>query len=113
MLAGISMGAGVAGGLWARRPATRGVLLLHGVCEVPADARRGLPAQVHLAEPDPYESEEWVAVWQSGADAASLAAEAFRYPGAGHYFTDPSLPDYDPAAARLTFERATAFLGRL
>lgn len=46
VLAGISMGAGVAGGLWARRPATRGVLLLHGVCEVPADARRGLPAQV-------------------------------------------------------------------
>ena len=92
VLAGISMGAGVAGGLWARRPATRGVLLLHGVCEVPADAHRGLPAQVHLAEPDPYESEEWVAVWQSGADAASLAAETFRYPAPATISPTPRSP---------------------
>lgn len=113
VLAGISMGAGVIGHLWARRPTTRGILLLHGVCEVPADARRGLPAEVHLADPDRYESEEWVGVWQAGAAAAGLAAALFRYPGAGHYFTDPALPDHDPAAAALAFDRATAFLGRL
>ena len=113
VLAGISMGAGVVGGLWAQRPATRGILLLHGVCEVPADARRGLPVQVHLADPDPYESEEWVGVWQAGATAAGLAAELFRYPGAGHYFTDAALPGYDPAAAGLTFERALGFLDAL
>jgi dienelactone hydrolase len=36
-------------------------------------------------------------------------AEVFRYPGAGHLFTDPGLTDHD-AAADATWTRALAFV---
>ena len=113
VLAGVSMGCGVAAELWAGRPAAAGVLFLHGVGPVPEAPRRGLPLQVHLAAPDPYEGEDWVEQVRADAGRAGVAAEIFRYPGAGHYFTDPSLPDHDPAAAELTWSRLLAFLGRL
>jgi dienelactone hydrolase len=44
--------------------------------------------------------------------ASSDVAELFLYPGDQHYFADPGLPSYDPAAARLLTERVLAFLGR-
>jgi dienelactone hydrolase len=113
VLAGVSVGAQVAGELWADRPAAAGLLLLHGPCEVPASPRRGLPVQAHLAEPEPFDDEEFIAGWAEGMRAAELAFELFRYPGAGHYFTDPALPDYREAAARLASERAIAFLAGL
>jgi dienelactone hydrolase len=110
VLAGVSMGAGVVGEVWRGRPATAGILLLHGPCEVPADARRGLPVQAHLAEPEPFDDEGFLADWAEEARQAGLAFELYRYPGAGHYFTDATLPDYDAAAAALCAERALAFL---
>ena len=46
-----------------------------------------------------------------GLDEAVAGAEVFDYPGRGHLFTDPSLPDeYDAAAAELLWERVLAFL---
>jgi len=109
VLAGVSMGAGVVGHLWPRRPQTAGVLLLHGVAELPP-APRAVPLQVHLAEPDEYETEDWVEVMVQAAAEAGIAAEVFRYPGAGHYFTDATLPDYASEAAALTWQRVLAFL---
>jgi dienelactone hydrolase len=113
VLAGVSMGAGVAGHLWQQRPAASGVLLLHGVCELPAQPRPGQPVQLHLAEPDPFEEEEFVADWLAQAASISLVMEVFRYPGAGHYFLDAALPDHDAAAAALAEERIRAFLSRI
>ena len=40
VLAGVSLGAQVAGEVWASRPETAGVLLLHGPCENPARCAR-------------------------------------------------------------------------
>ena len=38
----------------------------------------------------------------------------FDYPGDGHVFTDASKPDeYQPEEARVLWERALAFLGRV
>jgi dienelactone hydrolase len=37
----------------------------------------------------------------------------FTYPGAGHFYTDPSLADYHPAAAGRTWQHVTAFLSAL
>jgi dienelactone hydrolase len=37
----------------------------------------------------------------------------FSYPGAGHFYTDPDLADYHPAAATLTWQRVVAFLSTL
>jgi dienelactone hydrolase len=113
VLAGVSMGASVAAGLWALRPQAAGILLLHGVCALPDALRPGIPLQLHLAEPDAYEDETFVADWLADAAGRGIAVEAFRYPGAGHYFLDASLGDHDAAAAAHAWERIEPFVARL
>ncbi|MER7441227.1 dienelactone hydrolase family protein [Micromonospora avicenniae] len=110
VLAGFSMGAGVAGALLAERPATAGLLLLHGTGGSPAAVRPGLPVQLHLADPDQYEPPEEVDEWRPAMAAAGARLEVFRYPGVGHLFTDPDVPDHDAAAAGATWDRVLAFL---
>nr|WP_289624847.1 dienelactone hydrolase family protein [Sinorhizobium sp. 7-81] len=113
VLGGFSMGAAVAAHLWAKRPETAGVLFLHSIAQIPHDARRGLPLQVHLADPDVFEPAEDVAAWRTIAEGAGIAAEVFSYPGAGHIYTDPSLPDHDAEAAERTWARVAKFLAAL
>lgn len=113
VLAGFSMGAAVAAALWPERPATSGLLLLHGLVALPDNARPGLPVQLHLAEPDPWEDEDFVAEWTADARGAGLALEIFRYPGVGHLFADAALPGYDEAAAEAMWDRVLGFLGGL
>ncbi len=111
VLAGFSMGAAVAAALWPERPATAGILLLSGLVAIPEGVRPGLPVQVHLAEPDPWEDEDFVAEWLEDAKNAGLAVEAFRYPCVGHLFADERLPDYGDAAAETMWRRVLGFLG--
>jgi dienelactone hydrolase len=59
---------------------------------------------------DPFDPPEAVEEWHAGMRGAGAEAEVFRYPGAGHLFTDPGLPDHDVTAAEAAWERATAFL---
>lgn len=113
VLAGVSMGAGVAAELWARRPEAAGVLLLHGIGPLPETPRPGVPLQLHLAEPDDFEDEAFVAEWLATAAERGVAVETFRYPGAGHYFLDASLPDHDAGAATLARQRIAAFVDRM
>ncbi|WP_092380401.1 dienelactone hydrolase family protein [Micromonospora phaseoli] len=110
VLAGFSMGAGVAGALLADRPDTAGLLLLHGTGACPDTVRRGLPIQLHLADPDAYDPPEEVDQWQREMTAAGADLAVYRYPGAGHLFTDPTVADHDPIAAELTWDRVLAFL---
>ena len=110
VLAGFSMGAGVAGALLAERPAAAALLLLHGTAGGPEAVRPGLPVQLHLADPDEYDPPDEVAEWQRAMTAAGADLSVYRYPGPGHLYTDPDLPDHDPVATRLTWERALAFL---
>jgi dienelactone hydrolase len=113
VLAGASMGAAVLEHVWPLRPAAAGLLLLHGTAWVPDRPTPGQPVQAHIAEPDPYVAEPDIAAWTASAAKAGLAAEVFRYPGVGHYFTDAAIADHDPAAAALLWERALGFLARL
>jgi dienelactone hydrolase len=113
VLAGFSMGANLATQIWERRKATAGLLLLHGLGEIPEAPRAGVPLQAHLAEPDGFAPESEIASWQAMAARKRVSAEVVRYPGAGHNFTPPSLPDHDAAAAALLWERALAFLAAL
>ncbi|MER6596771.1 dienelactone hydrolase family protein [Micromonospora purpureochromogenes] len=69
--------------------------------------------QLHLADPDEYETPEEVAEWQRAMTGAGARLEVFRYPGAGHLFTDPDVPDHDPGAAEQTWERVLTFLAGL
>ncbi|MBQ1050049.1 dienelactone hydrolase family protein [Micromonospora sp. C51] len=110
VLAGFSMGAGVAGALLGERPETAGLLLLHGTGGSPAAVRPGLRVHLHLADPDAYDPPDEVDQWQREMSAAGAALAVHRYPGAGHLFTDPTVADHDPVAAGLTWDRVLAFL---
>lgn len=113
VLAGVSMGGGIAGELWKERRETAGVLLLHGPAPLASAPRPGTPVQVHMAEPDPFDEDAFIADWIAEAQALPIAFEAFRYPGAGHYFTDATLADHDAAAAELALDRTLAFLAQV
>ena len=58
------MGVGVAAGLLAGCPATAGLLLLHNTGGSDgAEVRAGLPVQLHIADPDEYQSPAKIAAW--------------------------------------------------
>ena len=111
VLAGISMGAGVAGELWAERPAAQGVLFLSGLGPIPSPRPSAAPVELHVARPDPFDTEEVVAEWAAGADAQPL--EVFRYDGVGHNFLDEGGPDWDEQATIACEARLIAFLNTL
>ncbi|MGS2614977.1 dienelactone hydrolase family protein [Micromonospora sp. LZ34] len=110
VLAGFSMGAGVAGAMLAERPDTAGLLLFHGTAGAPEAVRPGLRVQLHLADPDEYEPQPEVDEWQRAMTSAGAAVDVYRYPGAGHLFTDPDVPDHDARPAERTWERSLVFL---
>ena len=110
--AGFSLGVLPAQQLTQTRPGARGALLFHSC--VPAATFGawpvGVPTQVHAMEDDPW------FVGDGDIDAArnllavSDRAALFLYPGAGHLFADPGLPDYDEAAAEQLTRRALGLL---
>ena len=51
--------------------------------------------------------------WPAAAARSEIAADVFTYPGAGHLYSDASLPDYDAKAADLTWSRVIRFLDAL
>ncbi|WMT91857.1 dienelactone hydrolase family protein [Pelagibacterium sp. H642] len=108
VLAGVSFGTMLASRYCARRSRTKGVLFFAGVAPWEAAPRPGLPVSAHVAEPDPFDDEDYFADWEEKAGEAEL--ELYRYPEVGHYFLDPALEDYDEAAARLCLDRSRAFL---
>ncbi|MGX1508022.1 UNVERIFIED_CONTAM: putative esterase [Streptomyces graminofaciens] len=112
VLVGVSMGTGVVSDLWAERPGTAGVVLLHATADIPDSVRPGLRVQLHAAEPDRFAPSERVAAMTRTAREAGVDLEIFRYPGAGHFYTDRDLPDYDPQAAELTWRRVLDFAGQ-
>lgn len=113
VLGGFSLGAGIAASLWPSRPQTSAVLLLHGITDIPTKVRDGIPVQLHLADPDPFEPADEVAAWRAAMGRLPVRLEAFRYPGAGHLFADETLADYDAAAAVLMWERVDRLLAAL
>jgi dienelactone hydrolase len=108
VLAGVSFGTVLVSRFCARRPEAAGLLLYAGVAPWEAAPRVGLPVSAHVAEPDPFDDEEYFADWVKKAGEARV--EMHRYAGVGHYFLDPSLDDYDEEAARLCLDRSRAFL---
>jgi dienelactone hydrolase len=110
VLAGLSMGTGVAGELLAERRETAGLLLLNGVGGDRRSMRGGLPVQVHVGEADTMFPPADVAAWRASLPAA---VEVYTYPAIGHFFTDPGVDDYDEPAARLAWQRALTFVETL
>ena len=109
--AGFSLGGAIAQNLALGDDGASGLLLLHGTSDIADDASAdGLPVQLHVADPDPFEPHDWLSAWYLRMRRAGADVEVFRYPGAGHLFTDPDLPDYDEEAAEATWRVALGFL---
>ncbi|MFE4049833.1 dienelactone hydrolase family protein [Streptomyces sp. YIM B13518] len=112
--AGFSFGASVAQTLALGDDKARGLLLLHGTSDIAESASAdGLPVQLHVAEPDPFETDDWLTAWYLRMGRTGADVEVYRYAGAGHLYTDPDLPDYDEEAAEATWRVVLGFLDSL
>jgi dienelactone hydrolase len=111
--AGFSLGAAVAQNLALADEKARGLLLLHGTSDIADDAATDIPVQLHVAEPDPFEPDDWLNAWYLRMRRAGADVEVHRYRGAGHLYTDPDLPDWDEEAAERTWSTALSFLAEL
>ncbi|WP_395296561.1 dienelactone hydrolase family protein [Kitasatospora hibisci] len=111
--AGFSLGGSLAQNLALADENARGLLLLHGTSDIREDAATTIPVQLHVAEPDPFESEDWLNAWYLNMRKAGADVEVHRYHGAGHVFTDPDLPDHDAEAAEQAWAVALDFLAEL
>lgn len=108
--AGFSLGGSIAQNLALGDERARGLLLLHGTSDIADDAATEIPVQLHVAEPDPFEPDDWLNAWYLRMRKAGADVEIHRYRGAGHLYTDPDLPDYDAEAAERTWAVALDFL---
>lgn len=112
--AGFSFGGSLAQHLALADEKARGLLLLHGTADLEDDTSvDDLPVQLHIADPDPFETHDWLNAWYLRMRRAGADVEVHRYPGAGHLFTDPGLEDYDAEAAEQAWTAALGFLDSL
>ncbi len=121
VFAGFSLGAVHAELLAASRPGALGVVLMHGA--VPVEGLneffgverwpKGVPVQVHYAAEDPWVEAEEVGALGEAVRGAGAAFEEHSYPGSGHLFADPDLPEYDHASSETMWRRVLAFLDRV
>lgn len=110
LYAGFSLGASLAQNLALADQRARGLLLLHGTSDIADGASApDLPVQLHVADPDVFEPHDWLTAWYLGMERAGADTEVYRYPGAGHLFTDPSFADYDEPSAEEAWRLALAF----
>jgi len=114
--AGFSLGTGPAEFLAATRPGARGVVLMHGALPIEAfDLDRWpaeTPVQVHYVAEDPWVEVPEVTSLGDAVRRAGVRFEAHTYPGSGHLFADPDLPEHDPSSSDLMWRRVLEFLAR-
>ena len=113
LAAGFSNGGGMAEYVATQRRCS-GVLMLSGAVPVQMLGVQtwptGVPAQIHYTERDPRRRQEWIDTVVKDVRAAGASVEVFNYPGQGHLFTDPSLPnEYDEQATALLWSRVLRF----
>ncbi|MGP3970587.1 dienelactone hydrolase family protein [Streptomyces sp. 6N223] len=112
--AGFSLGAALAQTIALGDERARGLLLVGGTSDLADDASAdGLPVQLHVADPDPFETHDWLSAWYLRMRKAGADVEVFRYPGAGHLYTHAELPDHDAEAAERTWSIALDFLAEI
>ena len=113
--AGFSLGCVLAVHVATQRSVS-GVLMIAGAVPVSAfgdDVRwpAGVPAQTHSTLADPWRDQEELDQTVRDVEAGSGTIEVFDYPGSGHLFTDPTLPDeYDPVITETFWSRALPFV---
>lgn len=63
----------------------------------------------HYSDVDEWETIDWVRAMEAAMKTAGVDTTFHIYPGLGHWFVEEDRPEYDPAAARLAWERTFAF----
>jgi dienelactone hydrolase len=113
--AGFSLGCVMAVHVATQRTVS-GVLMIAGAVPVSAlgdDARwpAGVPAQTHSTLADPWREQEELDQAVRDIEAGGGTIEVFDYPGAGHLFTDRTLPaEFDPVITETLWSRALPFV---
>lgn len=116
--AGMSFGESIAQELAQTRPGAKGALLFYSAIPISGEWAfgpwpAGVPVQIHGMDNDP------IFVGEGDIHAAREIvekvedAELFLYPGDQHYFSDSSLPSYDPEATLVLTKRVLEFLARV
>jgi dienelactone hydrolase len=114
VFAGFSLGASFSAALAATRPGARAALLLQGA-PIPEGLRTpswpaAVAVEIHRMTDDRWVSQSSLRRLTKFVRASGAHCTVHDYPGSGHLFADPDLPDYDPAAAHLMWQRVLAFL---
>src|SRR4051794_28999595 len=109
---GFCYGGGVVNFLATRLPDLNAAVAFYGNAP-PLDKVPAIKAalQLHFAENDERINAGWPA-YEAALKAAGIKYEAFHYPGTQHGFNNDTTPRYDPAAAKLAWQRTVAFFGR-
>lgn len=110
VLGGFSMGVGVVGSVWPDRLSSAGVFLLHATTTVPEGIPAGTPVQAHVGDGDRFAPPDEIAALRASGEHAGAEVSLYTYPGAGHFYSDPSLPDYDPLATDRTWQQVDGLL---
>lgn len=93
---------------------TRGVLMFSGALPLimmgVSDWPRRVPTQIHYTVDDPFRQQDRIDAVAAPVRVAGASIEIFDYPGNGHLFTNPSLPEeYDVKSTEILWRRALAF----
>ncbi|MCC6298263.1 MAG: dienelactone hydrolase family protein [Anaerolineales bacterium] len=106
---GFSMGAGWALPIAANETDVAAVVQFYGAGK--ADYSN-FKAKVlgHFSDVDEWESLEWVRKMEADMKAAGVDVTLHIYPGVAHWFVEEDRPEFDPAAAKLAWERTFDFL---
>ena len=116
--AGFSNGGGMSMHVAANNRAAHGAVLFAGAMD-PAMINvtrwpTTVPVQVHYTVSDPFRDQGEIDSLERLVNQSGASFELFDYPGRGHLFTDPSLPDeYDPTSTSLLWSRTIEFLDRI
>jgi dienelactone hydrolase len=106
--AGFSLGVMPAQRLAQQRPGARAAILYHAAVPLGTFGDRwpeDVPLQLHIMVDDPFDD---LPVMEGLV--ARAGGQLFTYPGDAHLFTDRSLDEHDPDAARLVLARTLDLL---
>jgi carboxymethylenebutenolidase len=106
---GFCYGGGIAHILSVRLPELNASVPFYGNQPAPADAAKVKAALlVQFAAVDERINASWPA-YEEALKAAGVRYTAYQYPGTQHGFNNDTTPRYDPAAAKLAWDRTVSF----
>lgn len=106
---GFCYGGGMVHVLSTRLPDLAAGVPFYGNMPAAADAAKvKAPLQIHFAAVDERINAAWPA-YEAALKAAGARHAAFTYPGTQHGFNNDTTPRFDAAAAKLAWERTSAF----